>query len=175
MQSNLCTLIATCCFNSCGEQSLSLKDNVHRTDVSDTRITGRWKNIREAGWSQVPVYACALWLGAWYLLSDVTWQWPCLWFVTIPHHSSLTPSLPQAVTFPGWKMHGRACREYFSGPAAHLFSILCVLMKTLSHANVKRRQKCLKVSDFALLLVVFKWHHGSEGVNSVAWLRLTCL
>ena len=49
MQSNLCTLIATCCFNSCGEQSLSLKDNVHRTGVSDTRITGRWKNIREAG------------------------------------------------------------------------------------------------------------------------------
>ena len=29
----------------------------------------------------------------------------------------------------------------------------------------KRRQKGLKVSNFALLLVVFNWHHGSEGVN----------
>ena len=29
----------------------------------------------------------------------------------------------------------------------------------------KRRQKDWMVSNFALLLVVFKWHHGSEGVN----------
>ena len=108
VQSNLCTLIATCCFNSCGEQSLSLKDNVHRTGVSDTRLCTRMtgqgvasKTPEEAGWSQVPVHAAALWLGAWYLLRDVTCQWPCLRFVTIPHHSSLTPSLPQAVTFPG--------------------------------------------------------------------------
>ena len=31
--------------------------------------------------------------------------------------------------------------------------MLCVVMKGL------------KVSNFALLLVVFKWHHGSEGVK----------
>ena len=29
----------------------------------------------------------------------------------------------------------------------------------------KRRQKGLKVSNLALLLVVFKWHHGSGGVS----------
>ena len=29
----------------------------------------------------------------------------------------------------------------------------------------KRKEKGLKVSNFALLLVVFKWHHGSDGVN----------
>ena len=29
----------------------------------------------------------------------------------------------------------------------------------------RRRQKGLNVSDFALWSVVFKWHHGSEGVN----------
>ena len=45
----------------------------------------------------------------------------------------------------------------------------------------KRRQKPLKVSDFTLLLVVFKWHHGNEGAehpaglgnpscNAMAWL-----
>ena len=30
---------------------------------------------------------------------------------------------------------------------------------------VGRRQKGLRVSHFALLWVVFKWHHGSEGVK----------
>jgi len=29
----------------------------------------------------------------------------------------------------------------------------------------KRRDKGLRISCFALLLVVFKWHHGSEGVT----------
>ena len=29
----------------------------------------------------------------------------------------------------------------------------------------KQTKKCLRVSNLALLLVVFKWHHGSEGVN----------
>ena len=42
--------------------------------------------------------------------------------------------------------------------------MLCVLMKILSRASEKkRRQKGLTVSDFALLLVVFKRRHGSEG------------
>ena len=31
----------------------------------------------------------------------------------------------------------------------------------------KRRQKGLRVSNLALLMVVFKWHHGSEGVNQL--------
>ena len=31
----------------------------------------------------------------------------------------------------------------------------------------KRRQKCWTASDFALLFVVSKWHHGSEGVNKL--------
>ena len=37
----------------------------------------------------------------------------------------------------------------------------------------KERQKGLRVSDFALSLVVFKWHHGSgsEGVNELGHKR----
>ena len=67
----------------------------------------------------------------------------------------------------------------FSGPLTHPFSVLCVLMKILSHTSVKNkterlkgfrfwktRQKGLRVLDFALLLVVFQWHHGSEWVNA---------
>ena len=30
----------------------------------------------------------------------------------------------------------------------------------------KIRQKQLRVSDLALLLVIFEWHHGGEGVNN---------
>ena len=30
--------------------------------------------------------------------------------------SILTPSLPQPVTFPGWKMHGPACKQNISRP-----------------------------------------------------------
>ena len=53
----------------------------------------------------------------------------------------------------------------FSGPIKHLVSMLCVLMKVLSHANAKKLKKDLRISNFAHLLVVFKWHHGSDGVN----------
>ena len=53
----------------------------------------------------------------------------------------------------------------FYGALAALFSILCVLMKTLSNAKAKKKQKGLRISNFALLLVVLEWHHGNEGVN----------
>ena len=41
-------------------------------------------------------------------------------------------------------------------------------MIILPHASAKIKQKGLRVWNFALLLVVFKWHHGSEGVKVVA-------
>ena len=63
-------------------------------------------------------------------------------------------------------MHASAS-SIFSGPITHLLSALWVLMKILSHASLwKRRQKGLRVSNLALLLVVFKWYHGSEGVKN---------
>ena len=46
----------------------------------------------------------------------------------------------------------------FFGPITHLLSVLCILMKSVE-------KKVKRVSDFSLLLVVFKWHHGSEGVK----------
>ena len=39
------------------------------------------------------------------------------------------------------------------------------MIKTLSHASVKKKTERLK--GFVLLLVVFKLHHGSEGVSFV--------
>ena len=53
---------------------------------------------------------------------------------------------------------------YVSHPTTNKLSILSVLMEVLSHANVKKKKKCLRILKFTLLLVVFKWNHGSEGV-----------
>ena len=62
-----------------------------------------------------------------------------------------------------------------------------VLMKILSHASAKKKKKkrkksgwgggggggCLRVWKFVLLLVVFKRHHGSEGVKPYKEIRLS--
>ena len=77
----------------------------------------------------------------------------------------LTPSLPQPVEFPGWKVHGRTCKQYFSGPITHLLSLSTFWCKSFHIPAQKRRQKGLRISRFALLLAIFKWHHGSEVVN----------
>ena len=72
-------------------------------------------------------------------------------------------------------MHGRSCKQYIFWSCNTLLPVLRVLMKILSHATWKRKQKSWRVSNFALLIVVFKWHHGSEGVNirhSHVWSRL---
>ena len=37
----------------------------------------------------------------------------------------------------------------------------------------KRRQNGFRVSNFSLLMVVFKWHHGSEGVNKICFVGRT--
>ena len=43
----------------------------------------------------------------------------------------------------------------FSGPVTYRLSMLCVWMKILSRASAKKKRKGLRVSNFALLLVVF--------------------
>ena len=44
--------------------------------------------------------------------------------------------------------------------------MLCVLMDILSHRSAKKKTKQkLRVSNFALSWVVFKWLHGSDGVK----------
>ena len=87
-------------------------------------------------------------------------------FLTRIRHSNnefnclpINPFTAQPVKFPGLIMHRRAFNGIFSG----LLSMLYVLMKTLLRASAKKKTKRLK--GFALLLVVFKWHHVSEGVN----------
>ena len=52
-----------------------------------------------------------------------------------------------------------------SGPTSRLLSMRCVLVKILHVPVGKGRQKGLRVSNFALLLVVFKRRQGSVGVK----------
>ena len=62
----------------------------------------------------------------------------------------------------------------FSSPMTHLLSMLCVSMKIVWHTNAKKKKKKKRGgggggANFALLLVFFKWHHGSEWVNALAF------
>ena len=81
-------------------------------------------------------------------------------------NSNLTPSLPEPVKFPGWKMYGRAYKQCIV-QSYNTCTYQCYAFRWKSfHMPVqKRRQKGWRVSDLALSLVVFKWHHGSEGVK----------
>ena len=68
----------------------------------------------------------------------------------------LTPSLPQPVHFRPERWKDAPANSIFSGPVTLLLSVTCFFMKILSHASRKRKQKGLMVSNFALLIVVFK-------------------
>ena len=77
----------------------------------------------------------------------------------------LTPSLPQPVKFLGWKMHRHACKQYILR-SYNIYFQCCVFGWKSFHIPVwKRREKQLRFSNIVLLIVVFKWHHGSEGVK----------
>ena len=60
----------------------------------------------------------------------------------------LNPFTAQSLTFPGCKMHGRACKQYiFRSYNPSTFGTMC-LMKILSHASPKRETKRLNGSKF---------------------------
>ena len=96
-----------------------------------------------------------------------TSQRTCYLLVLLKKKFFLTPSLPQPVKFLGRKLQRHT----------HKQSIFCILKTSTFNAVFqwksihmpvavrKRRQKQLRVSNFAFLLVVFKWHRGSKGVK----------
>ena len=79
---------------------------------------------------------------------------------------TLTPLLPQPVKFPGWKMHVRACKQYIFRSYSIYFQCYTFWCKSFHTPFRKRKQKGLRVSNFAFSLAIFKRHHGSEGVNN---------
>ena len=96
-------------------------------------------------------------------------RWKSVLFLlgaNINSEDKLAPSLSEPVQFLGWKMQGHTCapvNTIFSSPLTHLLSMLCILMKILSHASVKKKTKRLTGLNFAPFLDNFMWH-GSEGV-----------
>ena len=78
--------------------------------------------------------------------------------------SKLTPSLPQLY----FRVEMCAHRPV----RTTLLSLLCVLVEILSRANAKK-EKGLRNSNFALLLVVFKIPRGSERVKSLNYVLRT--
>ena len=71
-----------------------------------------------------------------------------------------------------WRFRAEGCRDV---PANGIIIVWFyststfspwILMKTLSHASAKKNQKGFRVSNFALLFVVFKWHRGSKVVSN---------
>ena len=74
-------------------------------------------------------------------------SWNTFQCKTILQHI-LTPSPPQHVKFPGWKIHACTENSIFSSLIAYLFLMLCTLMKILSHASAKKEEKRLKIWHF---------------------------
>ena len=75
---------------------------------------------------------------------------------TYSRGAGLTPSLPQPVKFPGWKIHGHICKQYIFRICNTLLSMLCVLLKFLSYARAKNKTKKLKGFQFRTFIGHFQ-------------------
>ena len=84
----------------------------------------------------------------------------------------LTPSLPQPVkNFRAQRCTDAPANSLFSGPVTHLFSMLWVLMKILSHANVKKKTKMPKSFKFRNFIGCFQVTSGL----SLSWYQVTVI
>ena len=73
-------------------------------------------------------------------------------------------------------MHGRACAQtMFQSCNTATFNAIRFDENAFTCQCEKKRKKrrCLRVSNFILLLVVFKIHHGSEGVKPYKQIRFS--
>ena len=87
--------------------------------------------------------------------------------------SPLTPSLPHHVQFLGWKMHAHVHKQYIFPSCNKSPSILHFDGNPFTCVMWKRKRKCLRISNFTYLLVVLKWHDGSERVNEYIRVYIT--
>jgi len=75
--------------------------------------------------------------------------------------AGINPFTAQPVKCPGWKMKGRACKQYILRSCNYLLSTLCVLMKILSHTGAKKKKKRLKGFRFRTFIgrfhLVISW------------------
>ena len=70
---------------------------------------------------------------------------------------ALTPSLPQPVKLPGWKMHGRAWKQYIFPVLWHVYFQCYEFWWQSFHVPCeKRSQKSLMVSNFPVGVACFQ-------------------
>ena len=80
----------------------------------------------------------------------------------------LTPSLPQPVKCPGWKVHTYTHANSISdGLVTNLLSILCISIEIHSSAHTNGAKKPLMVSNLALFWSFFEWRRGKPGSEKV--------
>ena len=102
-------------------------------------------------------------------LYDVIWPWAWIQtscaFLCGVSKLDFNPFTAQPVKFPGWKMQGRAHKQYIFRFYNIYFQCYAFWRKSFHMPVWERKQKGSEVSNCALLWVVFKWPHGSDGVN----------
>ena len=64
-------------------------------------------------------------------------------------------------------MHRSTCKQYSFRSFNIYFQCYAFWWRSFHKPERNRKQKGLLVSNFALLWVVFKWHHASERVNCI--------
>ena len=70
-------------------------------------------------------------------------------------------------TAPAWKLHRCTYKQYIFHSYNICFQCYVFGWKSFHVTVWKIRQKQLRVSNFAFLLVISKWHLGSEGVKAI--------
>ena len=105
-------------------------------------------------------------------------MWP-FFLVCACRDTILTPSLPQPVTFPGWKAHTcKLANSTFDDPITNLLLILCILIEVLLGARAKWGVSfsdfkfgtfigCFPIDTLASMAVkrlnwIEHWHHARK-------------
>ena len=79
----------------------------------------------------------------------------------------LTLHGPSMYSFRAERITQTPANSTFSHPITFYFQCCAFWWKSVYMPVQKRRQKGWRVSNLVLLLVVFKWHHGREGVKDL--------
>ena len=77
----------------------------------------------------------------------------------------LTASLLQPLKFPGRNMHGRAYKQYISGPITHLLSMLCVCYETPFTCHCKKGNK--NTEEFQVSHVYWSFSSDSKAMKGL--------
>ena len=150
---------------------------ISQTNIRNVTKATLEKRLREFLDSNVYATVCSRcsWAAVLYTAEDIPGQQCLILFKAFPDSSVrycilrlfwtavfdtvyLTPSLPQPLKFVGEKCTDAPANNslIISDPISHLFSVLCVLMKILSHASARNKTKRQKGFRFPTVIGCFQ-------------------